>query len=324
MPPESLPLFRSHDVLTLTLRGDLKGLRRDRDDDAEERDAELIVHGPDGSDVTLTAQIRPRGKFRRQKRICAFPNIRLNLKTKEVVGTVFEGQDKLKMVCHCQDKRAEYEQYGLQEYLIYRMYNVLTDASYRVRLAHVTYIDTGGSSDTVVKYAFLIEDDDHLAARHGMAVLEREGIHPDQMDRDRLTLLSVFQYMIGNTDWSAPYGHNTTLIMDAKQVPVAVPYDFDWSGLIAPPYARPDATLPIRSVRERLFRGFCDSPESFARVFAHFTDRRDAISALVREQPGLDEKHVKKSIEYLDGFYDVITDPGRARRDIIERCRGVP
>ena len=64
--------------------------------------------------------------------------------------------------------------------------------------------------------------------------------------------------MIGNTDWNLDKSHNIELIRPASGgAPIPVPYDFDWSGLIAPPYARPNQMLGIGSVKQRLFRGFC-------------------------------------------------------------------
>ena len=38
---------------------------------------------------------------------------------------------------------------------------------------------------------------------------------------------------------------------------LAIPYDFDMSGFVHTPYARPETGLGIDDVRQRLYQGFC-------------------------------------------------------------------
>jgi hypothetical protein len=265
--------------------------------------------------------VRTRGNFRLRRRTCNFPPLRINFKTKDTENTVFHGEDKLKLVAHCQDNKEEFEQYVLQEYLIYRIYNLFTDRSFRVRLARMTYVDTGSDKEPFTRWGFLLEDDDRMAARNGMDIFEMQGIHPDATDYELVTLLYVFQYLIGNTDWSVSGMHNIELMAGETQVPYAVPFDFDWSGLIAAPYARPDPQLPIRKVRDRLFRGYCRTPEELAPVFAQFNAKKDDIYALYRNQAGLDEDYLEKTLKYFDEFYETINDPRKVDREFIRRCR---
>ena len=63
--------------------------------------------------------------------------------------------------------------------------------------------------------------------------------------------MSVFQYMVGNTDWSMVRFHNVEVSRTPRGVYVPVPYDFDWTGLVSTRYARPNEGLGIRSVRQR-------------------------------------------------------------------------
>lgn len=329
IPPESLPLFASHDVLEIRLVGDLTNLKKDRDA-AEEHPAELSFRAAGDSVVTLQVQCRTRGNLRLQRRICSFPNFRLNLKKKEVRHTVFDGQDKLKVVAHCQDKRGDYEENTIQEYLLYRVFNLLSDVSFRVRLARITYVNTHDDKlDSLTRYAFFIEDDDHLAARHGLSALDVPAVPPDVVDWDYLGLVSVFQYMIGNTDWSAfmrePHKeeccHNTRPIGTHAGPVLPVPYDFDVTGAVNPRYAVPNKGLPINSVRHRLYRGFCQAPQELAPVFQRFNGQREAIYALVRDAPGLREKAIKEMLEYFDEFYEIINDPKAVDRKIHRDCR---
>lgn len=314
------PLFQSFAPLRLTLVTEISGLKRDRDQDAPEHSGQLIVWADDGTADTLPLAVRTRGNYRLQRRTCEFPPLRLNLKKKATTGSVFDGQDKLKLTTHCRDKD-QFEQYILQEYLIYRLYNLFTPKSKRVRLATVTYVDTE-RADSVTRYGFLIENDDQMAVRNGMVVLDMPGIHQETTDHNAITLLSLFQYFIGNTDWSVSALHNINIIADERQIPFAVPFDFDWSGVIDAPYAGPDTSLRTRSVRDRVLISGCRTLEELAPHFARFNALRDSMYALIRTQVGLEPKTVKETIDYLDEFFRIINDPRRAQRELVRRCPG--
>ncbi len=322
---ENVPLFASHNELELTLQFDLSAFRNDRRDPGL-HPARLSWLDTDGNSVTLDVELKPRGKWRLQPRNCNFPSYWLDLPENNVENTMFEGQDRLPVVTPCRDNRRDYEQYIIQEYLAYRLYNVLTESSFRVRLARMTYVDTGGKGDSITKYTFFVEHADQLAARHRMTTLDEQGISQDTVDPDMLTLMLVFQYVIANTDWSVSGLHNMWLLVDQEQVPIPVPFDFDWSGLVDPRYATPPPQLGIRNVRERLWRGLCN-PEEMAlahltRVFTLFNERKDATYALFTDQEGLDEKRVRDTLRFLDQFYATIDDPQRVRREFIQTCRG--
>ncbi len=326
------PLFSSHEVLDLTLVGPLDQVFRERgQDDPEAFAAELRWRSADGAEASYDVSLRTRGQFRLQPRTCGFPPLRVNFKKSAVEGTLFEGQDKVKLVTHCQDKRDEYEQYVLQEYLIYRMYNLFTEESFRVRLARLTYVDTEEKRDSLTRYAFFIEDEEAMAARNGYEVLEVPQVPPSQLIRERLIQFELFQYLIGNTDFD-PFNkepddesccHNAVLIGSMlDMVALPVPYDFDWSGVISARYARPDSRLGIRSVRQRRFWGVCRPREEWEAEFPVFHERREAIYDLFRSQPDLDPDRLEDSLEYFDEFYEIIGDERKVGREIVSMCRG--
>ena len=323
------PLFLSHDVLELTIEGPLDSVFREREEEAQSFEAVLRYHGPDSTDTRFDIKLRTRGSFRLQRDNCEFPPLRVNFKRSQVEGTIFAGENKLKLVTHCHDDRDEYEQCLLQEYLIYRAYNLLTDASFRVRLARITYVDTNGRRDPVTKYAFFLENKKAMAARNGWEVLEVRQVLIEQMQPEPLALLEVFQFMIANTDYDAfspePNDnccHNTVPIGSYEEfVVLPVAYDFDWAGLISAPYARPRSRLRITSVRDRLFRGVCRPQEELEAVFPLFLEKREAIYELTRSLPGLDAERVENTAEYLDKFYEVITDPEQVEREMMRKCR---
>jgi hypothetical protein len=318
------PLFASPDPLRLTLEADWGAVFKERGDSSTPHPAKLTLAGAGGAATQLDVEVQTRGHFRLQRTTCNFPPIRVSFSKGELKGTIFAGQRHLKLTVHCQDKRENYEQFVLLEYLIYRTFNLLTDDSFRARLAHVTYLDAAGKRDSLTRYAFFIENDDRVAERLGGKILDMQHVHDETTQRTQMTLVAMFEYFIGNTDWSVWALHNIVLVLpQASQEPIAVPYDFDWSGVINAPYARPDARLPIRSVRERLFRGYCRTRDELAPVFQLFNDKKEAIYTLYREQEGLDPKVRDDALEYYDAFYKTINDPRSVDWAFIRNCRKV-
>src|SRR5436309_5540003 len=258
LPTSGSRLFLDHAPLTLQLETDLRALFRDRGEKKKDHPATLR-YGTARDTGSLNVKLRTRGIFRLAR--CGFPPIRLDLPSHKLEDTPFAGQDKLKLVTHCQSGQS-YERNLLREYALYRVFNALTDTSFRVRLAHVTYRDSL-RPDTVRRYGFLIESDGALARRAGAEVLTQGQILDVQTDPSYMTLVAVFQYLIGNTDWSVWGRHNTVILDDTvhHSKVIAVPYDYDFSGAVDAAYATPPPQLPIHSVRERLYRGYCQ-PDS--------------------------------------------------------------
>ena len=141
IPPQEL--FSSAAILRVSLETELEALKDDRSQESEERPARILVLGSSGDPVVVPLKVRTRGRFGLQKNICSFPSIRLNLEKGQPRRTVFDGQDKLKLVTHCHDWDT-FEQNVLEEYLAYRIYNQLTDVSFRVQLVEITYLDSRG------------------------------------------------------------------------------------------------------------------------------------------------------------------------------------
>jgi hypothetical protein len=326
------PLFASHDPLTFTIEAPFAAIFKERGKVRNERPGRLILAANNGQPVTLKVDMRTRGKTRAERRICEFPPLRLDFDSAGI-GTVFEGQNDLKLVTHCQSGRPEYEQYVLQEYLVYRMYNLLTDFSFKTRLARITYIDTDAKRDTITRYGFLLEPVEAVAARNGVEALRIPQVTPHLVHPSSVTLVEVFQYLIGNPDWSA-FGlepgeeaccHNTVPVGAASGPIYSVPYDFDIAGIVNTRYAdrlfgTAERNLGIRRVRERVYRGLCWSAQHLADAFALFNEKRDAIYALYREQRELHPEILKETLEYLDEFYETINDPRKVKREFTSKC----
>ncbi len=324
------PLFTSHDVLELTIEAPFKKVFRERGQESEQFPA-VLTYQDGGEQVSLNLKVNTRGRFRLQKRTCNFPPIQLDLQKDSVAETIFAGQNKIKLVTHCQSGREEYEQYVFQEYLVYRAFNLFSDMSFRVRLAHITYVDTEENKDPLTKYAFLIEHKDELAARTGWEILGIPQVPPDYFEQDNLNVVAVFQFLIGNTDFSSFQAapgeteccHNAKALGSMAGPVFSVPYDFDMSGIINTRYSEVSEKVPIRDVRQRFFRGRCVPPDQMARTLQVFQEQKDAVYALYMEQPQLDEKVREKTIEYLDDFYEIIDDDRKVEREIVRDCRRI-
>ena len=316
----ALPLFSSNEPLALTLSTDISWIRDERSDE-EEVEGTVTYTGADGSQVTVPVQVRARGNFRRDKRNCNFPPLRLNFAGKQVKGTVFEDQDKVKLVTPCHDGRDQFQQYILQEYLVYRTFNLLTPLSFRVRLVHITYEDSNGGYDTRTLTGFLLESDEHMAERNRSTPSEWDQFHPDAMDDGQASLVSLFQYMIGNTDFSLPMFHNTVMIRSEDARYLVVPYDFDWSGVVSARYARPDPQLEISNVRQRVYRGFCRAEADHAGLVVRFNEVRPAIEGLYREMAELEDGQRNRVLKYYEDFYKTLNDPRQYQRKVMDECR---
>lgn len=313
----STPLFHSSETLRLELQGDLRGLAHDKGEKRVEHPALLrFANGAERASVKV--DLRTRGIFRLKR--CPFPPIRIDFPTSKVANTVFAGQDKIKLVTHCQGDRL-FERNLLKEYALYRVFNALTDTSFQVRLAQITYIDSA-RADTTVRYGFLVESDRELARRLHADVVEQQRVHDMVTDANYMTLVALFQYLIGNTDWSVWGQHNIGIFSDTTTHGLfAVPYDFDFSGAVNAPYATPAEQLPIKTVRERVYRGYCQPDSVLARALARFRVAKDSMYAAVRAVDGLDPRDAKSILDYFDDFFTIIDNRGAADREFVRRCR---
>ena len=320
---QTAPLFADTEPLILRIEADFDQLKDDRDEENEERDGSLIIIGADGTEAPFPLEIRTRGRFRLQSRTCRFPPLRLDVPRSQMDGTAFENQDKLKLVTHCRDSE-RYEQNTIKEYLVYRIYNLITDLSFGARLARITYVDTSGEDDPIERWGFVIEAEEALGERLGGEVME-EGIqvHPARVSLEDEMRLTLFQYMVGNTDFSIYGQHNVVPVQSPEGDVTPVPYDFDWTGLVNAPYARPDPSLRTRNVRQRVFRGLCRPGMDYAGAYASFLALRDDITALIQGEAALTDDEREKVLDYLEEFWEIVEDPDDARNKIERNCRSL-
>lgn len=317
---ERLPLFTATEPVAFTLTADFGAVQRDRNPESTRTyPATLSIAGRGGAQQAIPLQIRTRGHSRRLPRSCTFAPLRLQFDANPA-GTVFEGQrGGLKLGTHCRNLD-EYEQYVYREYLAYRISNLVTPRSFRARLGEATYVDAVTKKPVARRAALFLEDDDDVARRLGGRIDDSRKLTFRHVDTDTVTLLTVFAYMIGNTDMSMSLQHNIRLVRTPSDVLYPVPYDFDYSGLVDTRYALPDKQFGLTSVRDRLYRGPCRTVSDLQPFFAKMRAVKADILALYDSIPELDQRYRRNARQYLEEFYKTIDRPSDVRRAFVNSC----
>jgi hypothetical protein len=320
------PLFASNEIVSVTITAPFKQIMFDRFEEDEKQGTFVYTDLESGEAVSLDIGIRTRGKFRRQKEICAFAPLRLNFrKTK---GTLLAKSDKLKLVTHCRTKSSRYEQAVLREYLAYRILNTMTDWSFRARLLKTRYVESTTGEEIANTWSFLIEHDDQVAKRIGMKVDESERTTVAAIDGAHTNLVAVYQYLIGNTDFSPikgapgePCCHNYVLMGNDK-VSISVPYDFDVTGIVSAPHAAPNPRFGLSTVKQRLYRGRCANNSHLDATFQSYRDKQQDIFDLVNNLEGLNKGDRKRTAKYIGDFYKIINSQRQVNYRIVKACLG--
>ncbi|MEX0330074.1 MAG: hypothetical protein AB3N64_01505 [Puniceicoccaceae bacterium] len=321
----AVAFFDEDEPVQFQLTAPLAQLKRQRGENPDWLEALVMTTDGNGAEITLDAKIHARGNFRRKRSSCGFPSYWMNFRKKQVRGTVFDGLNKVKVVAHCREGRRSFAPFIYREYLAYKTYNLLTDKSFRVRLAEVEYVDERGRISPRTEVAFFIEPVGIFAKRHKAKQVKERYILPDLYDPYLLSLAEMFQFMIGNTDFSflASDGsccHNAKAY-ETPEGYLPVPYDFDVTGLVDVPYARVNPTLKTKSVRDRFYRGLTTDPDIFDKVLESFMAKKEAIMELWENTPYLEGKDKTNAIAYIEEFYAIIEDPDLREKRIHKRMR---
>jgi len=320
---KATPLFASEAPIRVTIQGPIGAIARGAEDSTTPRDATLTLTG--------TAQAYPirlsaRGITRRLKQTCTFPPLRVEFIQPPAKDSLFAKQKRLKLVTHCRSSE-NYQQHLLLEYSAYLIFNVITPQSFRVRLATVDYAEPNGKISTT-RWGYFIEDLDDAAKRNGTTEAKvGDRILTSQIDPAQAARVALFEYMIGNLDWSmraAPQGegccHNAKLIIGPGGAMVPLPYDFDYSGLVDAPYAIPPEGFSIESVKSRVYQGYCVHNNQVLVAAADMRTRRPAIEAVFSQVPAMSEGTRRKALAYLSGFFDQIATDDAVRGKILKKC----
>ena len=314
---QSKALFKNDQIIELTLYGQIKDVFKDRGESSNYHRAS-VIYNLVGANQEIPLKIKTRGNFRRSASNCKLPPLLLNFpKNNHPKNSLFYGQNKLKLVTSCKG-----ENLVIQEYLVYRLYNLLTPYSFKAQLVNVTYKDADKDEIINQSYGILLENEKDMAVRNEALILSKLHVNPQSIQRQKFLKMAVFEYLIGNTDWSIQYQQNIKLIQTSpSNLPISIPYDFDHAGIVRAPYAKPSHALKMTSTRERRYRGFCVSNmNELADIFEEFNRLRESINKLYCKNILLDQKYIKKTISFLNEFYETINDPKKAKRAFLYPC----
>ena len=333
--PDAPPLFEQHSLLELGMKIDFDSLCRPRETPDCDYSASEISYMDGDEERIIPVEVRIRGGWRALKSNCDIPLLFIRFPDQDTEGTPFAGQSMLPLTTHCgrakltdggmtSAKYASYEQYLLKEYLAYRLYEELTDTSLRVRLAKMSYKIPGKGGRARVNYAFFTEHFKSLAERQHAELLPRESFDHKALDTQAADRVALFEFMIGNSDWSLVRQRNAILLLteNGKQIPV--PFDLDMSGLVNAPYAGPPPSLPIDEVTERYYLGYCHPDIDWDNLFSDFLSRQNSLVSQVDEIDGLYKRERRSAKRYLESFFDILQNPELRNAKIIEGCQAWP
>lgn len=329
--PGRAPLFSDDAVLDVTIDAPMTTLMEMRPDEAYLKGS-FGFTDTDGTLKRVSLKLRTRGNYRRDPEHCDFAPIRLNLVKGEIKNTLFDGQDKLKLVTHCRTLEPEFQEHVFSEYLAYRMFQELTDISYGTRLLRVTYFDTQKGKDKTTRFGFVIEEDKDVAKRNDLEIVKVKRLSHEYHDPLRHALVDLFEFMIANTEYSLVNPepgknccHNTEVLSETGGPPfISLPFDFDFSGLVDTPYAEPNTRYPIQTVRTRFYRGQCSANEVLPETIKLFQDRREALYQVIesiRPYSVSAARASRSAKDFIDAFFEIVDDPQAVREQLINKCQ---
>jgi hypothetical protein len=314
---DSVQFFIDERPIAVTISSDFKKLFSTKKE-TPWQETTITLRMPDSTVITEGVQMRARGNYRKTE--CYMPSLMINFHNPTSPRT-YE-LDKLKIVSGCGTAVRD-EQLVLKEYLAYKMYNLLTPISFRVRLIRLSFEDSKGKIKKYTTWGFFIEDVDDMAKRNKYKEYE---IATEQRstNQERMTFVSLFQYLIGNTDWSVPNFHNIKLLMpkkDSNALPLPVPYDFDFAGMVDADYATPAEIMGTEKVTERVYRGFARPMDEIMLGLNRLKEKRTELNNLIMNFDLLPEKSRKEIVKYFDEFYKIADNQREIQKIFIDEAR---
>lgn len=312
-----LSLFGTDDILEVFIHLDLSTFLSKKDRAASFDGRMIIPLGEtDSLDKKVTVKYRGKSRFER----CRFPPMRITFK-KPLYESSDSGRIKtIKIVNQCQSSTL-HEEYVIREYLVYKLYSVLTDTSFRVRLLKVNFIDTKKDRKPIVQYGIFVEPAELLAKRTNTLEVKTMALTQEHMFPAMIDRLAIFNYMVSNWDWSVPGQHNVMVLksssMEMAGLGIPVPFDFDLTGIVNAEYAIPPPGIGIETNRDRKFTGICRTSDVYREELLMFLDRKDEFYAVVDNYPHLSKADKKDIVVFLDQFFNQLEKP-RSLENIID------
>jgi len=316
------PLFKSGSILAMELTYSKKDMLEFTNDSTYIK-SQISYLDNFGHKKDMDAELRARGHYRRSH--CYYVPLWLKTDKEVTKGSAFEMDKKLKIVLPCLKSKKSNDDV-VKEYLAYKIYETLSPYYFESKLVPID-LEEQLNNKTIDHelMGILIQDDDQLAAAYHGKIIKRN-IHPQSQDPVCSARNALFQFMIGNTDYSTAYQHNEKIFyIDDKIVPV--PYDFDMSGLVNPSYAVVSVVnnneLPITKVTDRLYRGFARDEQILEQVRQEFIVHEGQVFNVIDQYQTLftDPKEFAEARKFISEFYEVIKDDRKFETKILKKAR---
>jgi hypothetical protein len=318
-PAHADRLFESMEPLDISISGPLIKMKRERDKSKSYK--ATLGTGEDNFDVEL----RVRGNKRLDAEVCSRPPLWVDFEPEAIKKTLYAHQKSVKLVVLCKG-RVEYRNYLRTEFLIYRMFNLLTPLSYRVRWANVTYLDEKGK--TRLEPGFFVERKSRVAKRNKLEKTKVGSILVSKLEPDSSALVALFQYMVSNADYSIVASaddsccHNAKILLDEDSLYRPVIYDFDSTGLVNASYAVANSALNLKKVTQRLYRGYCEHNRQVSEARLLILSMRKELLEVLEADTVLAIKSRKKRVKYFTESLELIADDDTWRAKVLDVCRG--
>ncbi len=315
-------LFEIKEPLTLTLRFSVKELQKTKWKETY-LPGEMTCHVSDNFQVTHNVRIKARGEIR--KSICIAPMFVVNIRHAGIEAEDLDDVIKLKVVSRCKATNM-YRSYVLREYLVYKIWNLLSPYGFNTRLVRLKIIDTGRKNKESENWAFIIEPETMMAERNNSMRIKSDKLSLKTVNKEWIDKVAFFSYMVGQSDYSVTGRHNLKILTPKEYGTtgfITVPYDFDYCGLVNAEYAKPgdDHYLGIENVRERYYLGACRSEEVYQKTMAWLESYRDEIKDLILTFEYMEESDRQDMVDYIESYYEQTGNKGFIDRSIQSTCR---
>lgn len=316
----SADIFDDREPMRITMTFDIKKYQREKNK-GEYMPVHFLYQFNDSIYLEKDMHLKARGNFRRN--FCSMAPFWLNIRKAGVANEKLQDTRRIKVVTSCRDSET-FDDYVLKEYLCYKIYNILSPVSFRVRLLKMTYVDTGRKNKLTEGWAFMIEPEVMVAERNEAIVVENDQLAMRLIKPEQLDVLTLYMYMIGNADFSVTGRHNVKILGMpgfGTEGYTLVPYDFDYSGAVNASYAVPGANLGISSVRERYYLGLCRDDDSYREAIEEINQKREEILRVVSDFEYLGEKQKEEMLAYLGEYFALASQFDLISSSLRKTCR---
>jgi hypothetical protein len=315
--PSVFDLFETDSLLEMTLKTDYQNLLKSKFKD-EYQPAILSFKDETGTNVNWEIELKPRGKMRRK--VCNTPPLKLKFPKDDLKEQGLSKYHTLEMVEICQNNK-NYEQFVLREYVAYKLYNMVTQRSFRVQLARVVYENTGKRGAPPESFAYIIENNDNMAKRLGGHIVEAQSVGKKLPNTQEKEVFAIFQYMIGNTDWYYTTGHNLDVFLMPDSVThIPIPYDFDYAGFVNTPYSVPNDRVPIKNVMERFYMGPCRTESETKESVQLYLNKKEQMLSYCEAFPYFNRYSRRHTLSYLKSFFNILENHNKLKYEMMGNC----